>query len=67
MCEVGLQSWRLEKHKRGDGKGHDEKVTLRNLKFLKVVVNTFHVKLLAEVKGKFLIVSDVSSNGKKET
>ena len=63
-----MQSWRLEKHKCGDGKGkrNDAKVTLRNLKLLKVVVNTFHVKLLAKIKGKFLIEKHVSSNGKKE-
>ena len=48
-----MQSWRLEKHKCGDGKGkrNDAKVTLRNLKLLKVVVNTSHVKLLAKVDG----------------
>lgn len=40
---------------------------LRNLKFLKVVVNIFHFKLLAKVKGKFLIEKHVPSNGKKGT
>lgn len=51
----------------GKGKKNGAKAILRNLKFLKDVLNTLRFKLLAKVKDKFLSEKYVPSNGKRET